>query len=135
MASTYHKLVDGRHSRWIGDKKTGHREHYNFQDPENNLIPDLSDDEIEMLGARVIEVDPSKVKRKLPESTSTSVPPVTNGHAELLAKTVPQIEEEVNKITDISVLDSIRQQEISGQQRMGVLKVLKARKEALEAEK
>lgn len=53
--ATY-KLLTGTHSRWIGDKKTGHREDYNAHDMDKNLMEDLTDEEIKSLGSRVVRI-------------------------------------------------------------------------------
>lgn len=144
--ATY-RLLSGTHSRWIGDKKTGHREDYSARDPASNLISDLSDAEVKALGARVQAVGENRVKVEAANAVETAdvvktadvepvLAPVPNpDYSKLLSKSVRDIETEVARISDVLTLDAIRQEEVSGKQRMGVLKVLKARKDELAIER
>lgn len=136
-----HKLTSGTHSRWTGDKKTGEREEYDAHDTEKNLILDLSEKEKELLKGRIEEVKggvegkTSAVSADLASTTtSPSSFPSPGSYYTLLAKSIPEIEEEVSEIDDVEILDAIRQEEVAGKQRMGVLKVLKSRREEIEKE-
>lgn len=158
MASTYHRLTSGTYSRWTGDPKTGKREEYDAYDPKKNVITDLSENELRVLRGRVEEVSiaekksastatvlpagtvaPSEVKTEhvdAPIVPISVVPEMPEGelaktHTDLLSRSVPEIESELRTINSVSDLDSIQREETAGRQRVGVLKVIKARREEL----
>lgn len=157
MASTYHRLTSGTYSRWTGDKKTGKREEYDAFDPTKNVIENLSENEMRVLSGRVEEVSskvaeskrssttavlpagtvaPSQVETEHVDAPIVPIPTTTESttsatHETLLSKSVPEIESELRNINDVSALDAIQREENAGKQRIGVLKVIKSRREEL----
>lgn len=133
---------------------TTHGKTYRAGYPDQDVIDDdiLSEKEIEFLGDRIvqeagIETDKGKESgaENKPDHPDLGMERETVGQVasatksdditveELLAKNVPDIEAEITSIIDITLLDSIQQEEIKGKGRAGVFKAIEARKGELRA--
>lgn len=146
-------LVSGNYSRWI--ESAGKRVIY----LRGSVIDDLTEVEIKSLGEKIKITGGSGTDVQIPKPATTPLPttavkppakpqveePVVKappsavanatstpiGHAELLSKSVPEIEKELKAINDTATLEQIQQEESAGKQRIGVLRVIKARREEL----
>jgi len=107
-----------------------------------NIIP-LTDSQAVRLGSRVklqesrgvqsVEVESNNVEvgsESAVDSGTIGVETITP--SELLSKSAADIGVELDKVTNLEVIDSICAEEIAGKQRVGVIKALKARKKELE---
>lgn len=109
---------------------TTHGKTYRAGYPGQNVIDDgiLTNNELELLKGRLEkESEPIKsTNQSKPTSDDITV-------EELLSKNIPEIEAEIATIIDVSLLDSIQQEEIKGKGRAGVFKAVEARKGELRA--
>lgn len=111
------------------------KERFEGQTPEEDLSNDIEKlrEENRRLRARLVELGDEQEEEKEEEDKTNSGGSGAGNYSNLLSNAVPEITSQLQSIADLEVLDAIEAEESrDGRPRVGVLKAIKDRREALQ---